>query len=154
MVIGGESNALSSYQSLKNVLKSDQATSKVGTSSTGLSSMQYKQTSEQVDKNQAGVIISQFVPKMPSPSPRSRENYKMSSGAGNHSHRVVNQGNFSNKMNSNRHPSKGHQQVLGNKGTKANNRYQNYNEYASQNSFQSQKYHRTLSGSLHKAPPS
>ena len=46
MVIGGESNALSSYHSLKNVIKSDQATSKVGTSSTGLSSMQYKQTSE------------------------------------------------------------------------------------------------------------
>ena len=91
MVIGGETNALSSYHSLKNVIKSDQATSKIGTSSTGLSSMQYKQTSEQIDKNQAGVIISQFVPKMPSPSPRSRENYKMSSsGAGNHSHRVVN----------------------------------------------------------------
>ena len=90
ILIGGESNALSSYHSLKNgTFKSDQATSKIGSNSTGLSSMQYKQTSEQVDKSQAGVIISQFVPKMPSPSPRSRENYKLTHGPGNYSHRVV-----------------------------------------------------------------
>ena len=111
ILIGGESNALSSYHSLKNgaALKSDQATSKIGSNSTGLSSMQYKQTSEQIDKSQAGVIISQFVPKMPSPSPRSRENYKLTHGPGNHSHRVAHQGNFSNKMSvsssSKNHPS-------------------------------------------------
>lgn len=41
----------------------------MGTNSTGLSSMQYKQTNEHNEGSNNGVIISQFVPKMPSPSP-------------------------------------------------------------------------------------